>query len=162
MGNWRSRRALVLGLGMVGLFAAGVVTGLLWLWYASEEPPALHTDRSVEESLLDGALAEIDRPILQARYQDDLDSMLQRRVIRILTTYNKTNFFIADGRLRGFEYELLQQYRAYLKTRVRKRSWPSCRSSTRTLPCGSGSGSVARYWTRKWLTGGRNSRTYHP
>ncbi len=125
MGNWRSRRTLNLGLASLSMFAAGAVVGLFWLWQAGEEPVALHTDRSVEESLLDGALAEIDRPILQARYQDDLDSMIQRRAIRILTTYNKTNFFIDDGRLRGFEYELLQQYRAHLKTRVRKRSWPT-------------------------------------
>ncbi len=122
MGRILSRRIAVLFAGVI--FGLAVAAALL-IWPLDDAPPALHTDRSVEESLLDEALAEIDRPILQARYSDDLDDMIRRRVIRILTTYNKTNFFIDDGRPRGFEYEHLQQYKDYLKTRVRPRSWPT-------------------------------------
>lgn len=43
-----------------------------------------------------------------------LDGLRERRVIRFLVTYNRTNFFIQDGRERGFEYELIQQFAAFL------------------------------------------------
>lgn len=122
MTRWARRRTSVLSMAVaVGLLSVAVVL----LAPSQSEPKALTTDRSVEESLLDEALAEIDRPILEARFTDDLDDMIRRRAIRILTTYNRTNFFIADGRLRGFEYQLMQQYHDHLKTRVRKRSWPT-------------------------------------
>lgn len=114
-------RAVLPGALTVGL----LLLVLSWISSSGGASQSLQTDRSVTESLLDEALAKIDRPILEARFTDDLDAMIERRVIRILTTYNKTNFFIAGGELRGFEYQLLQQYQAYLKTRVRKRSWPT-------------------------------------
>ena len=66
----------------------------------------------------------MDRQALGETYTDDLDALVKRRVIRVLTTYNKTNFFIVDGSPRGFEYDLLKQYQAYLETRVKKRSLP--------------------------------------
>ncbi len=127
----RSRRRLPAVSPFLTMLCAGSCAGLLAL--ASWMPPAAGADpkplssddRSVEESLLDQALAEVDRPLLTARYDDDLDGLIKRRVIRILTSYNRTNFFVADGELHGFEYQLLQQYRKYLKTRVRKRSWPT-------------------------------------
>ncbi|MDX1425128.1 MAG: hypothetical protein R3322_18410, partial [Kiloniellales bacterium] len=98
MTRWARRRTSVLSMAVaVGLLSVAVVL----LAPSQSEPKALTTDRSVEESLLDEALAEIDRPILEARFSDDLDDMIRRRAIRILTTYNRTNFFIADGRLRG-------------------------------------------------------------
>lgn len=108
MTRWDRYRRIVLPAAVaVGLS----LTAVFFIRPSEGELEALSTDRSVEESLLDDALAEIDRPILQARYTDDLDAMIRRRAIRILTTYNRTNFFIADGQLRGFEYQLLQQYR---------------------------------------------------
>lgn len=122
MKTWDRRRGAVLPTAAVVGLVLGTVASMR---PGGGEPPSLATDRSVEESLLDEALAEIDRPILRVRYTDDLDAMIERRVIRILTTYNRTNFFIADGQLSGFEYQLLQQFRAYLKSRVRKRSWPT-------------------------------------
>ena len=68
--------------------------------------------------------ALMDYRALREKYTDDLEALVRRRVIRVLTTYNRTNFFIVDGPPRGFEYDLVQQYRTYLKTRVRERSWP--------------------------------------
>ena len=40
----------------------------------------------------------------------DLPEMRERGLIRVLVTYDKTNFFFAGGRARGFEYELLQRF----------------------------------------------------
>ena len=36
-----------------------------------------------------------------ARWTGDLDGMIERRYIRVLTTYSKTNFFIDQGTQRG-------------------------------------------------------------
>lgn len=40
----------------------------------------------------------------------DLPGMRKRRLIRVLVTYDKTNFFFAEGRARGFEYDLLHRF----------------------------------------------------
>lgn len=58
------------------------------------------------------------------KFTGDLDDMVKRRQIRVLVTYNLTNFFIQNGQPHGFEYELIQEYKKYLKTRVKPRSWP--------------------------------------
>ncbi|MCH6258476.1 transporter substrate-binding domain-containing protein [Puniceicoccaceae bacterium K14] len=50
---------------------------------------------------------------LEPRFSD-LEEMKSSRVIRVLVTYNNTNFFIDQGRERGFECELLKQYERHL------------------------------------------------
>jgi len=102
-----------------------VVGAFWWTW----QPPAAGAadqkspPKTAAPLLQDGADL-MDRQALRETYTDDLDALIRRRVIRVLTTYNKTNFFIVEGSPRGFEYDLLRQYQAYLKTRVKKRSWP--------------------------------------
>ena len=52
---------------------------------------------------------------------DDLDKILEGRIIRVLVTFNRTNFFLRGEQLQGFEYELLKQYEKELnKGRSRK------------------------------------------
>jgi len=68
--------------------------------------------------------AMMDRRVFNERYTDDLDDLIRRRAIRVLVTMNRTNFFLADAEPRGFQYDLMQKYRDYLRTRVRTRSWP--------------------------------------
>lgn len=53
-------------------------------------------------------------------YTDDLPGLLERKYIRVLTTLNRTNFFISDGRLVGYEYSLLKNYEKYLNKQIRK------------------------------------------
>lgn len=42
-------------------------------------------------------------------FTGDLDAIQARGVLRVLVSYSRTNFFIAEGRLRGFEYEMFQE-----------------------------------------------------
>ncbi|MGD8351668.1 MAG: transporter substrate-binding domain-containing protein, partial [Nitrospirota bacterium] len=56
---------------------------------------------------------------LDARYTDDLPGIVERKHLRVLTTFNRTNFFISGGGFYGFEYSLLKDYEKYLN---RKRS----------------------------------------
>ncbi|HET6521367.1 MAG TPA: transporter substrate-binding domain-containing protein [Geminicoccaceae bacterium] len=72
----------------------------------------------------DGGAPPVAGRYLEERYTDDLDALIARGAIRILVSYDRTNFFVVDGEQRGFEYDLLQQYRDYLQTRVKPRSWP--------------------------------------
>lgn len=37
-----------------------------------------------------------------------------KRPIRVLVSYNKTNFFIVNGAMRGMEFDLMRQYEKYL------------------------------------------------
>jgi len=47
-------------------------------------------------------------------YTDDLPGLLGKKFIRVLTTLNRTNFFISDGHLVGYEYSLLKKYENFL------------------------------------------------
>ena len=51
---------------------------------------------------------------LAKAYTDDLPGLLKKRYIRVLTTVNRTNFYIDEGHLVGFEYSLLNGYQKYL------------------------------------------------
>jgi len=58
---------------------------------------------------------------LTESYAEDLDGLLKRKYIRVLTTYNRTNFFIARGKLRGFEYALLKKYQDALNKGITRK-----------------------------------------
>ena len=53
-------------------------------------------------------------------YKDDLKGLLERRYVRVLTTFNKTNFFLYDGKTFGFEYSLLKEYEKFLNKRIKR------------------------------------------
>jgi len=40
--------------------------------------------------------------------------LLEKKIIRVLTTLNRTNFFISNGHLGGYEYSLLKEYEDFL------------------------------------------------
>ncbi|MDY6824639.1 MAG: transporter substrate-binding domain-containing protein [Thermodesulfobacteriota bacterium] len=56
---------------------------------------------------------------LSETYTKDLPALRERKYIRVLTTMNRTNFFLADGTAHGFEYELLKEYEKFLNKDVR-------------------------------------------
>ncbi|MGA1842329.1 MAG: transglycosylase SLT domain-containing protein [bacterium] len=57
---------------------------------------------------------------LREKYTGDLSRLIERRYIRVLTTFNKTNFFISGGQLYGFEYSLLKEYEKFLNMGIKK------------------------------------------
>ncbi len=48
------------------------------------------------------------------QYTDDLDGLLAKHYIRVLTTFNKTNFYISGNKFYGFEYSLMKDYEKFL------------------------------------------------
>ncbi len=55
------------------------------------------------------------------RYTGDLDALQEKRHIRVLTSLNKTNFFLLKGKIHGFEYEQLKGYEKYLNKGTKKK-----------------------------------------
>ena len=60
------------------------------------------------------ASAEVLRP-----WKGDLDGMIQRRVIRVLTTYSKTGFFVDKGAQRGLVYDSFRVFEDDLNTQLK-------------------------------------------
>jgi membrane-bound lytic murein transglycosylase MltF len=68
----------------------------------SEQKPADQTPQDLATFPLAAHLNE--------KYEEDLTGLLDMGRIRVLTTFNKTNFFISGSQLHGFEYSLLHDY----------------------------------------------------
>lgn len=47
-------------------------------------------------------------------FRGDWDEIMERRHIRVLTTMSRTNFYISDGRLAGYEYEKLKEFQRHI------------------------------------------------
>jgi membrane-bound lytic murein transglycosylase MltF len=58
---------------------------------------------------------------LDEKHTDDLPGMLERKHIRVLTTFNRTNFFIARDEFYGFAYSLLKDYEKHLNRKLSRR-----------------------------------------
>lgn len=56
-------------------------------------------------------------------FTGDLDEMREREVLRVLVSHNRTNFFLAEGKVRGFEYEMFQELDKHL-TKQREQGKP--------------------------------------
>jgi membrane-bound lytic murein transglycosylase MltF len=54
-------------------------------------------------------------------FKGDLDKIRKRRIIRVLVSYCKTNYFFDHGKPRGFEYELLKAYENFLNRNEKNR-----------------------------------------
>lgn len=50
----------------------------------------------------------------------DLDGMIERRVIRVLTTYSKTNYFVDMGSQRGITYDIFRVFEEDLNKKLAK------------------------------------------
>jgi membrane-bound lytic murein transglycosylase MltF len=64
-------------------------------------------------------------------FKGDLDRIRKRRLIRVLVSYCKTNYFFDHGKPRGFEYEMLKAYEKFLN---RKEKNPYARTRMIFLP----------------------------
>jgi len=84
---------------------------VFWLLWAGLGSPAAAEDP--DHHPLDAHLSEA--------YTEDLPGLMARRYIRVLTTMNRTNFFLAGGKAHGFEYALLKEYEKFLNQGIQRR-----------------------------------------
>lgn len=89
------------------------VLGSLPLAWSAEADKA--TAEEEERSALSFDSEELAKPML-----GDLDAMMARRTIRVLTTYNKTGYFIHKGVQRGATYDAFMQVEKRLNEQLRK------------------------------------------
>ncbi|MEE4355506.1 MAG: transporter substrate-binding domain-containing protein [Desulfococcaceae bacterium] len=62
-------------------------------------------------------IRENENPVLdriEQTFRGDLDRLRELGVIRVLVSYSKTGFFINEGKMHGFEHDLLTEYENYL------------------------------------------------
>lgn len=78
-------------------------------------------------ALAGGAMAAVDdtppdKFIMKIKqpWTGDLPGMEKRRAIRVLVTYNKTNYFLDGARERGITYEAMQLYEKFLNRQLAK------------------------------------------
>ncbi len=60
-------------------------------------------------------------PILR-KWTGDLDGMIQRRVIRFLTTYSKTHYFVEKGAQRGLVYDFVRLFEDDLNKKLKNKN----------------------------------------
>lgn len=71
-----------------------------------------------------GAAAPQPAPLsreLSKPFTGDLDEMRKRGIVRVLVSYNRTNYFIEEAKAFGFEYELMEQFRKFLNKRTTRK-----------------------------------------
>jgi membrane-bound lytic murein transglycosylase MltF len=61
----------------------------------------------------------LEARVLNAKYTGDLDELIQRRVIRVLTVYSKTFYFIDQGTPRGIVYDGVQAFSDELNAKLK-------------------------------------------
>ncbi|MCY9835921.1 lytic transglycosylase F [Aeromonas media] len=91
-----------------------VLCSLAPVWSAEPEKKAT-VEEEEERSALAFDSADLAKPML-----GDFDAMLERRTIRVLTTYNKTGYFIHKGVQRGVTYDAFIQVEKRLNEQLRK------------------------------------------
>jgi len=109
----------------MALMALMALMGLILAACAETGTPPPEPDQRRSTPAYDSSgltIGELD--VLADVRTDDLDALIGKGVIRVLVSYNTTNYKVTDSQARGFEYELMMKYRAYLRTRVNPRSWP--------------------------------------
>jgi membrane-bound lytic murein transglycosylase MltF len=68
---------------------------------------------------LEPLLEQLSR--LSTPHRDDLPAMIERRTVRVLTTYSLSSFFVEGGQGHGFEYSLAKEYERFLNQRYTRR-----------------------------------------
>ena len=86
----------------------------------SAEPPE---EDNLADPLQD--LTELDDPWLRikqvSKWTGDLDGMIERDFIRVLTPYSRTHYFLDGGRERGLTAEGTQALEVYLNKKLRSK-----------------------------------------
>ncbi len=61
-------------------------------------------------------------PWSPAKWTGDLDGMIKRRLIRVLTVYSKTGYFVDRGTQRGLTYESFQLFEEDLNKKLKNKN----------------------------------------
>src|SRR3954452_1857924 len=76
-----------------------------------------------QDSLSSPTVSEVGR-LVSEQWTFDLDSMVKRRVIRVLVPASRTLYFADRGRLRGISYDAVQEFERTLNQKLRTGALP--------------------------------------
>lgn len=84
---------------------------------AAELPPLL---AGAPQSLAVSPAAPAPAPRISQPWTGDLDGMIERRVVRVLTVYGPPRYFLDGGTEKGATYELFRQFEDHLNEGLKK------------------------------------------
>src|SRR4051812_38887796 len=99
-----------IGMG-IGIAAIGLWAVVTWAC-AADAPPA-------DEPPPNDSIGVLDRAV--APMTDDLDAMRRLGRVRVLVSFSRTNFFVSQGRPRGFDCDLMAEYQRALLAQLKLR-----------------------------------------
>jgi membrane-bound lytic murein transglycosylase MltF len=92
----------------------------------AENPPAqaaIDADVSDETREAPTALqSQTARETITRKWTGDMDGMIQRRIIRVLTAYSKTNYFVDKGTQRGLVYDSFRLFEDDLNKKLKNKN----------------------------------------
>jgi membrane-bound lytic murein transglycosylase MltF len=80
------------------------------------EPVSVPPPRKTELDLAEAASDPLGKHF-EARYPASLESVIERRFLRVLTSRNNFDFFISDGGRGGYQYEMVSAFTKFLNER---------------------------------------------
>jgi membrane-bound lytic murein transglycosylase MltF len=95
----------------------GIAAIVVWAWMTSSAPAA--DAPTSTESTADSEIAVLDRAV--APMTGDLDAMRKLGRVRVLVSFSRTNFFVSQGRPRGFDSDLMSEYQVELLKQLKVR-----------------------------------------
>ncbi len=92
----------------------------------AENPPASSSVAPPASSVGEGTPSNLEESVegklIARKWTGDLDGMIERRQIRILTTYSKTGYFVDKGTQRGLVYDIFQQFEDSLNKKLNNKN----------------------------------------
>jgi membrane-bound lytic murein transglycosylase MltF len=86
---------------------------------SNKGPSSLQGTELANKPLKDDPEQMIDTERVNKLFKGDLEQMKQRKIIRALVVYSKTDFFFIKGGMKGIQVELLQEYEKFLNQGVK-------------------------------------------
>jgi len=90
---------------------------------ATSAPPAEQPSTAETSPPVEIEPTVLDR-LRNESWRGDIDGMVERRYIRALVLYNKTNFFYDGPQPRGISYEALKEFEKFLNTKLNTGNQP--------------------------------------
>ena len=94
------------------------IAAVVFLACMTSSAPAADAPTSTE-STADSEIAVLDRAV--APMTGDLDAMRKLGRVRVLVSFSRTNFFVSQGRPRGFDSDLMSEYQLELLKQLKVR-----------------------------------------
>src|SRR5215510_1176928 len=112
------KHLLALSLSILFITATACKTGTQQTSQTNTPPQTANQANAPQADASENTDPSILDRLKNERWTGDLDGMLERRYIRALVLYNKTNFFYDGPQPRGITYEALKEFEKFLNKKL--------------------------------------------